>query len=64
MLARMGTGIFVLGNVKTDTYQQIFAGKKLKETTSGACLETTFPCAFCVYQAYCGTDPVRNYLEN
>ncbi|GHU90686.1 hypothetical protein AGMMS49925_03710 [Deltaproteobacteria bacterium] len=20
-------------------------------------------CAFCVYQAYCGTDPVRNYLE-
>ncbi|GHU96336.1 hypothetical protein AGMMS49974_10110 [Deltaproteobacteria bacterium] len=21
-------------------------------------------CAFCVYQAYCGTDPVRNYLES
>lgn len=63
MLARMGNRYFCLGNVKTDTYQQIFAGKKLKETTSGACLETTFPCAFCVYQAYCGTDPVRNYLE-
>ena len=62
MLARMGDRHFCLGNVKTDDYREIF-GTRLKRLTSGACLETTFPCAFCVYQAYCGTDPVRNYLE-
>ncbi len=63
MLARMGDRHFCLGNVKTDTYEAVFAGEKLRNLTRGACLETTFPCAFCVFQAYCGTDPVRNYLE-
>ncbi|WP_077073142.1 His-Xaa-Ser system radical SAM maturase HxsB [Mailhella massiliensis] len=62
MLARMGDRHFCLGNVKIDKYKDIF-GSRLKKLTAGACLETTFPCAFCVYQAYCGTDPVRNYLE-
>lgn len=64
MLARMGDRHFCLGNVATDSYGHIFAGQKMREMTSGACVETTFPCAFCVYQSYCGTDPVRNYLES
>jgi len=63
MLARMGDRHFCLGNVKTDTYQEIFVGKRQKELTSNACVETTPSCAFCAYQAYCGTDPIRNYLE-
>lgn len=64
MLARMGDRHFCLGNVTKDTYQDIFTGKKLKNITMQSCVETTVPCAWCVYQAYCGTDPVRNYLES
>jgi len=63
MLARMGDRHFFLGNVLTDSYTKIFAGEKLKQLTARACVETTPSCAWCAYQAYCGTDPVRNYLE-
>lgn len=63
MLARMGDRHFCLGNVLHDSYQDIFAGTQLKQMTATACVETTPSCAWCVYQAYCGTDPVRNYLE-
>lgn len=63
MLARMGDRHFCLGNVHTDSYDAIFNGKKLRRIINNSCVETTAPCAYCVYQAYCGTDPVRNYLE-
>lgn len=64
MLAQMGDRHFCLGNVMKNSFEQIFSGSKLREITSRACVETTPPCAWCVYQAYCGTDPVRNYLES
>ena len=63
MLARMGDNHFCLGNVYKDSWHDIFAGNKQKMITKQSCVETTFPCAFCAYQAFCGTDPVRNYLE-
>ncbi len=63
MLARMGDRHFCLGNVYNNTYKEIFAGQKLKNITRSACVEITPPCAYCGYQAYCGCDPVRNYLE-
>jgi His-Xaa-Ser system radical SAM maturase HxsB len=64
MLARMGDEHFRLGNVQTDTYKQIFGGAKLRDIIRNACVETTPECAHCAYQAYCGTDPIRNYLES
>lgn len=64
MLARMGDRHFCLGNVLTDTYYDIFAGNKLQELTKRSCVEVTPPCSWCVYQAYCGSDPIRNYLES
>lgn len=64
MLARMGDRHFCLGNVLHDTWHAIFAGKDLKHLTMQSCVETTPPCSWCVYQAYCGTDPIRNYLES
>ena len=63
MLARMGDRHFCLGNILHDSYTDIFSGPRLKALTTKACVETTPPCAWCVYQSYCGTDPVRNYLE-
>lgn len=64
MLARMGDRHFCLGNVKDGTFRDIFGGDKLRAITSASCVETTVPCGWCAYQAYCGTDPVRNYLES
>ncbi|MDR3154909.1 MAG: His-Xaa-Ser system radical SAM maturase HxsB [Deltaproteobacteria bacterium] len=64
MLARMGDAHFRLGNVHVDSYREIFGGARLKDLIRGACVETTPGCAYCAYQAYCGTDPVRNYLES
>lgn len=64
MLARMGDQHFYLGNVHKNSYRQIFSGNTLKSLIRDGCLEVTPNCAYCVYQAYCGTDPVRNYLES
>ncbi len=63
MLARMGDRHFCLGNVLRDSYSALFASSRLKALTTRACVETTPPCAWCVYQSYCGADPIRNYLE-
>lgn len=63
MLARMGDNHFCLGNVNTNTYQEIFTGNKLKQIIKHSCVETTIPCAWCAFQTYCGCDPIRNYLE-
>lgn len=63
MLARMGDRHFCLGNIHHDSWEQIFAGSKLRSLTSLSCIETCIPCAWCAFQCYCGTDPVRNYLE-
>lgn len=64
MLARMGDVHFNLGNVHRDPYKEIFGGSKLRSIIKDACVEVTPSCAHCVYQAFCGTDPVRNYLES
>ncbi len=64
MLARMGDSHFNLGNVHRDSYKAIFGGAKLRGIIKDACVEVTPSCAYCAYQAYCGTDPVRNYLES
>jgi len=64
MLARMGDSYFNLGNVHRDPYRAIFRGEKLRGIIRDACVEVTPSCAYCAYQAYCGTDPVRNYLES
>lgn len=64
MLARMGDKHFVLGNVKENSFQEIFYGQKLQDIIAMSCIENTPTCAYCAYQAYCGTDPIRNYLES
>lgn len=63
MLARMGDRHFCLGDVTKQNYKEIFSGDKQINITSTSCVETTVPCGWCVYQTYCGADPVRNYLE-
>ncbi len=63
MLARMEDQKFLMGNVHTHSYSDIFKGKVLNEVVRKSCLEVMPACADCVYHPYCGADPVRNYLE-
>lgn len=63
MMARFKNYYFRLGNVNEDSYQSMFNGEKLHEIISNACNECLPECAECVFQPYCGADPVRNMSE-
>lgn len=63
MLAKTGDKRFRLGNVICDNFFNIFGGSTMKEITSNSCVETLPGCASCVFQIYCGADPIRNYAE-
>jgi uncharacterized protein len=63
MLARMGDRRFRMGNVFQESYESIFGGNLLREIVSKSCVEVMPYCSSCVYRTYCGSDPVRNYLE-
>lgn len=63
MLARMGDDYFCMGNVKTSKYKEVFDGDIIHSLVENSCVETLPVCSECVYQQYCGADPIRNYLE-
>ena len=63
MLARVGDRKFSMGNVNKDRYEDIFNGSLIHKIVQNSCVETLPGCASCVFQMYCGADPVRNYVE-
>jgi len=63
MLAAVGDKTFKIGNVESNTYQEIFNGKYLHELIENSIAESLPECATCAYLSYCGADPVRNYSE-
>jgi His-Xaa-Ser system radical SAM maturase HxsB len=63
MLARMGDAHFYMGNALADSYDTIFGGSIIRDIARRSCLEVMPYCATCVYRAYCGADPIRNYTE-
>lgn len=63
MLARFKDYQFKLGNVNENTYQEMFNGEKLHNIIKDSCTECLPMCSDCVFQPYCGADPVRNYSE-
>ncbi|MFI3328303.1 MAG: His-Xaa-Ser system radical SAM maturase HxsB [Rikenellaceae bacterium] len=63
MLARFGNDYFCLGNVANDSYEDMFNGDLLKSIIASSCTECLPQCAECVFQPYCGADPVRNFSE-
>lgn len=63
MLARFKNYYFKLGNVNENTHQEIFNGEKLHNIIKDSCTECLPMCSECVFQPYCGADPVRNYSE-
>lgn len=63
MMARFKNYYFKLGNVHTETHQQMFNGSLLHEILNHSCTECLPGCSTCVFQPYCGADPVRNMSE-
>jgi uncharacterized protein len=63
MLSRMCDKRFLMGNVFTDSYKDIFGGPVLREIVAKSIVEIMPGCSSCVYRTYCGADPIRNYLE-
>lgn len=61
MLAEMGDQQFRLGNVHTDTYEQIFGGDLLRTIVASSSVESMPGCADCAFQVFCGADPIFNY---
>jgi His-Xaa-Ser system radical SAM maturase HxsB len=61
MLAEMGDKSFRLGNLHTDSYDQIFGGPLLRALVNASCTDAMPGCADCAFQAFCGADPVENY---
>jgi His-Xaa-Ser system radical SAM maturase HxsB len=61
MLAEMGDPIFRLGHVLGDSYDTIFLGNAMRALAEAGCNEALAGCSECVYQPYCGADPVGNY---
>jgi His-Xaa-Ser system radical SAM maturase HxsB len=63
MMAIMGNKYFKLGNVLEDDYQSMFNGDKLHHIIEQSCVECLPGCSDCMFQPYCGADPVRNMSE-
>ena len=61
MLARGGDTRFRIGNVHSSSWKETYGGPILREVIAQSCIESLPGCAWCVYQPYCGCDPVRNY---
>lgn len=63
MLAEMGDNAFKLGNVHSNTYEELVASPVCKTVCVSSTLECLPECAECVYQPYCGTCPALNYAS-
>jgi His-Xaa-Ser system radical SAM maturase HxsB len=57
MLAEAGDKTFRLGNVHTDTYEDVFLSERLSEALLATMTESTPMCVDCAFEPYCGTDP-------
>lgn len=61
MLAEMGDKKFRLGNVHSDSYEDIMLSDTLLDTLESTLSESIPMCADCGFLPYCGTDPVYHY---
>jgi uncharacterized protein len=61
MLAEMGDKKFRLGNVHTESYEEIFLSDVLLDTLESSLSESLPMCSDCGFLPYCGTDPVYHY---
>ncbi len=61
MLAEMNDDTFLLGNVLTDSYEEIFTSEALLEPLKASYTKSVPMCADCAFEPYCGADPVYHH---
>ncbi|MDZ4367605.1 MAG: His-Xaa-Ser system radical SAM maturase HxsB [Afipia sp.] len=61
MLAEMGDKTFCLGNVHTDSFEDIFLGDALLEPLEASFAGSAPMCSWCAFEPYCGADPVFHH---
>lgn len=64
MLYEMGDASFLIGNVYDDTYMNMVSSDICKTLCKASIIECLPRCNNCVYQPYCGTCPVVNYVSD
>lgn len=64
MLATMGDTRFKLGNVYDSNFRAIFSSNVMQDLVKSSIVESMPMCTTCVYNPYCGADPVRYYNES
>jgi len=64
MLAEMGDKTFLMGNVNEQDYAAIFHNEFVRSLVKNSLLECSPLCSDCPFLPYCGSDPVRDYVEN
>ena len=61
MLAEMGDNTFLLGNVVTDTYENIILSNALLEPLDASFAESVPMCSDRAFEPFCGADPVYHH---
>ena len=61
MLAEMNDDTFLLGNVLTNSYAEIFTSEALLQPLEASYTKSVPMCAECAFEPYCGADPVYHY---
>jgi uncharacterized protein len=61
MLAEMGSDTFLLGDLKTDSYEEIFTSPALLDSLEESFSGSAPMCTDCAHEPYCGSDPVWHY---
>jgi His-Xaa-Ser system radical SAM maturase HxsB len=61
MLAEMGDTTFCLGNLHTDSYQEIVTGDRLLDPLEASFAQSAPMCSDCAFEPFCGADPVFHH---
>lgn len=64
MMGESGDNTFLLGNVHTDTYDEMVGRKTCKATCAASVVESLPSCCDCAYHPYCGVCPVVAYSSS
>lgn len=58
-----GNKTYCLGNACTQSRNTIYSNPILKKILLKSAIEALPGCAWCAFQPYCGTDPIKNYVK-
>lgn len=58
-----GNKKYCLGNVVTQNRKEIYSNPILKNILLNSTIEALPGCAWCAFQPYCGTDPIKNFVQ-